>query len=68
MTKRHNVKVNQKTEMGDINVAIASLVLGICALALPFIGLGWLSVIVYLFLFLYCPGVIPTYSLNWRIK
>lgn len=54
--------------MGDINVAIASLVLGICALALPFIGLGWLSVIVYLFLFLYCPGVIPTYSLNWRIK
>lgn len=40
MTKRHNIKVNQKTERGDINVAIASLVLGICALAFPFIGLG----------------------------
>ncbi len=27
-------------------MAVASLVLGICALVFPFIGLGWLSVII----------------------
>lgn len=31
--------------MGKEKMAVASLVLGICSLVFPFIGLGWLSVL-----------------------
>ena len=34
------------TGKGGKKMAVASLVLGICALVFPFIGLGWLSVII----------------------
>ena len=42
----YNVVVAIYDSERGIKMAVASLVLGICALVFPFIGFGWLSVLV----------------------
>ena len=48
LDKYDNMSYNVETVMkkGGEEMAVTSLVLGICSLVFPFIGLGWLSVIV----------------------